>query len=108
LRSHINEDPGTHNFEVDNRQALYRILGDFFYAGAKDYDPKEIDSKKEVKGANDLAVDLPEKNVDFNKLALSLAESLPRDGTLPEKDAALWQVKRREQLKQSVAAKAFK
>src|SRR6185437_8941312 len=32
LRSHINDDPGTHNYEKDNRQAFYRMVGDFFYA----------------------------------------------------------------------------
>ena len=31
LRTHVNEDPGTHNYELDNRQALYRMLGDFFF-----------------------------------------------------------------------------
>jgi hypothetical protein len=31
LRTHVNHVPGTHNFELDNRQALYRMLGDFFY-----------------------------------------------------------------------------
>ena len=33
LRSHVNDDPGTHNYELDNRQAFYRMLGDFFYPG---------------------------------------------------------------------------
>jgi hypothetical protein len=108
LRSHVNDDPGTHNFGLDNRQALYRVLGDFFYADSKDYNAKEIDSKGEVKGAGDLAVELPEKNLDFNKLALALAEKLPRDGALPEKDAAKWQAARREKLRQIVASKEYK
>ena len=29
LRSHINETPGDHNFGLDNRQGLYRMLGTF-------------------------------------------------------------------------------
>lgn len=33
LRSHVNQEPGTHNYEIDNRQALYRMLGDFFFPG---------------------------------------------------------------------------
>src|SRR5207248_4644484 len=33
LRSHINYDPGTHNYEKDNRQAFYRMLRDHFYGG---------------------------------------------------------------------------
>jgi hypothetical protein len=39
LRSHVNDVPGTHNYEVDNRQAFYRMVGDFFYPGSKEFDP---------------------------------------------------------------------
>ena len=93
---------------LDNRQTLYRVLGDFFFADAKDYDAKEIESKGEVKSAKELAVELPEKNLDFNKLALLLAADLP-NGELPAKDeAAKWQTTRREKLRQIVAAKEYK
>ena len=27
LRSHVNEDPGTHNFERENREQFYKMLG---------------------------------------------------------------------------------
>ncbi len=60
LRSHVNDDPGTHNYEKDNRQAFYRMIGDFFYPGDKTYSGDEIPSDKEVKTAEDLAVDLPD------------------------------------------------
>src|SRR5256885_5993476 len=30
LRAHVNYDPGTHNFGLDNRQALYRMFRDQF------------------------------------------------------------------------------
>lgn len=30
LRSHVNSDPGTHNFEKDNRQVLYHMIGTHF------------------------------------------------------------------------------
>ena len=33
LRSHVNHVPGTHNFEQDNREQLYAMIGDFFYPG---------------------------------------------------------------------------
>jgi len=109
LRSHVNEDPGTHNFLVDNREALYRILGDFFFAEAKAYNPKEIDSKGELKSANDLAVELPEKNLDFNKLALLLAAELPRSGKMPEKaEIPQWQEGRRDKLAALLNAGEFK
>src|SRR5205814_486838 len=69
--------------------------------------PKEIESKGEVKGAGDLAVELPEKNLDFNKLALGLAEKLPRNA-LPDKDAAQWQKAQRGKLSEIVKAIEYK
>ncbi len=83
LRSHINDDPGTHNYEKDNRQAFYRMIGDFFYAGDKTYTSDEITSDKEVKSSEELAVDLPRRNADFNSLALDLAKSLPPRSRTP-------------------------
>jgi dienelactone hydrolase len=77
LRSHVNHDPGTHNFEKDNRQALYRMVGDFFFAGEK-FDPKEIPCDKEVKTAAELEVELPKDNATFNSLTQALAKDLPR------------------------------
>ena len=73
LRSHVNDDPGTHNYEIDNRQAFYRMVGDFFYPGSKEFDPKEIPSDKEVKTKQQLEVPLPAKNEDFHSLAMAIA-----------------------------------
>jgi hypothetical protein len=108
LRQHINNDPGTHNFELDNRQAFYRMLGDFFYPGDKRFDPKEIPSDKEVKSPEELCVPL-EKNQDFNTLATALAKDLPRDGTLPcDADAAkAWRLARSGRLRNLVRARDY-
>jgi dienelactone hydrolase len=78
LRSHVNDDPGTHNFERENREQFYKLIGDHFYAGDSSYDPTEIESEQEVKTAEELNVPLPENNLDFHKLALKLAAELPR------------------------------
>jgi acetyl esterase/lipase len=109
LRTHINDDPGTHNFEKDNRQALYRMIGDFFYAEDKKYRAEEIPSQKEVKSRQDLEVDLPERNADFNTLALELAKKLPRAAELPRERAAAekWQRMQREKLRDIVRAQDF-
>ena len=42
-------------------------------------------------------VAMPENNLDFNKLALSLCQHLPRDAALPQEAAAAtaWQQSRR-------------
>ncbi len=100
LKSHVNEDPGTHNYEVDNRQAFYRVLGEFFYPGDKDFNTLEIPSEDEIKTADELFIEIPDPNQDFNTLARGLAESLPRDGALPtDKPAAVdWQRERRAAL----------
>ena len=77
LRSHVNADPGTHNFERENREAFYKMLGDHFYAGDAAFDAKEIESQNEVKTAEELNVPLPEDNLDFHKLALAQMADLP-------------------------------
>ncbi|MBX3414604.1 MAG: hypothetical protein KF708_18095 [Pirellulales bacterium] len=76
LRSHVNHVPGTHNFERENREAFYQMLGDHFYAGDPAFNAAEIDSESEVKSAEELAVSLPEENLDFHKLAKNLMEGI--------------------------------
>jgi dienelactone hydrolase len=109
LRSHVNHDPGTHNFEQDNRQALYKMVGDFFFPDDKKYSADEIACKDEVKSKDDLSVEMPERNENFNSLALTLAKSLPRNADLPaEAEAARkWQQTAREKLRQVVKAKDY-
>jgi hypothetical protein len=79
LRSHINYEPGTHNFLLDNRQALYRMLGDHFYDASTSFRPEEIKSDGEVKTAEQLQVDLPKGNANFQTLAQDLIKRLPKE-----------------------------
>src|SRR5688500_16678130 len=88
LRTHVNDDPGTHNYEKDNRQAFYRMVCDHFYAGDQSYSADEIASDGEVKSKEALAVELPTPNADFNSLAVALAKGLPKDPELPSDKAA--------------------
>lgn len=109
LRHHVNLDPGTHNYERDNREHFYRMLGDFFYSADKDFHWQEISSDSEVKTAEQLQVDLPAENADFHKLAVNLSRELPRHPELPQqKDEILrWQRYKRNQLRQVVQAKHY-
>ncbi len=110
LRSHVNDDPpGKHNYEVDNRQQLYRMLGDFFSPGDEAFDATEIPSDDEVKDAETLAVELPEPNEDFHTLALQAAKGLPRNAELPgeKSEVAEWQAARRAKLAEIVRAKQY-
>jgi hypothetical protein len=55
-------------------------------------------------------VPLPEKNHNFNTLALELCKTLPRDGDLPTSDskADAWQTQRRTRLTELVKAKNYR
>jgi hypothetical protein len=79
LRSHENVDPGTHNYEIDNRQAFYQMVGDTLFKGDATFDAKEIVSDAELKTKEQLDVPLPAKNLDFHQLAIAAAKKLPRD-----------------------------
>jgi hypothetical protein len=109
LRWHNNHVPGTHNFEQENREVFYRMLGDNFFPGDAKFDAKEIPAETEVKKAEDLNVPLHADNLDFNKLALALAKSLPRGDSTPLSPAALgkWQQTQRGFLGGVVRAKHY-
>ena len=109
LHDHINHDPGTHNFEKDNREAFYRMLTKFFSAPGNELPPGEIDCQAEVKTAEQLSVPLPADNADFNKLASSLAKTLPRAAEPPADKSQLreWRAGRRRQLADIVRAKTY-
>jgi hypothetical protein len=100
LRTHVNESPGDHNFGKDNRQALYRMIGDFFYPDDPKFSADEIACDKEVKTKEALEVPLPANTFDMNSLAKALAKTLPRDGEWPTdaKAAAAWQGAKRQAL----------
>jgi hypothetical protein len=101
LRWHVNHVPGTHNFEKENREKLYAMIGDFFYSNDEQFARDEIPSESELKTAEELSVPLPDDNVDFHRLAQSLLADLPRDLALPtDKQAAeSWQRQNRDRLK---------
>lgn len=100
IRSHVNHVPGDHNFLQENREALYKAVGDYFFPGDAAFKPAEIDVTKEVRKADELHVDLPKGNATFNSEALRLAKALPRDGALPTdaEKAKAWQKDRRKAL----------
>ncbi|MEX2176469.1 MAG: family 16 glycoside hydrolase [Pirellulaceae bacterium] len=77
LHEHINYDPGTHNFERDNREALYKVIGQHWFADQPAYSGVEIECSGEVLSAERLAVELPAGNLDFQKLAEQLMKDLP-------------------------------
>jgi hypothetical protein len=100
LRAHVNHDPGTHNYLLDNRQAFYQFTSDFWSTPERPYNPKEIPSDVEVKTAEQLAVELPTENLDLQKIALMLSKDLPVTASRPEGGpTAEWANQRRNELR---------
>lgn len=77
FRAHINDDPGTHNYEIDNRQALYQLMADHWSRPGYVINPKEIPSISEIKTSEQLNVELPSGNLNFQTLAIKLSSDLP-------------------------------
>src|SRR3954468_7729175 len=79
LRWHVNDVPGTHNYEKENREQFYNMIEDFFFAG-KQVDWREIECSSELKTKEQLAVEMPAENEDFHSLAMKLSKDLPKKG----------------------------
>ena len=100
LRTHVNSDPGDHNFLLDNRQALYRMIRDQWYDGnEQEFAVEEISVEKELKNAEQLQVAMPTMNQDFHTLAVKLSESLPHTVARPSEKSAVEQWRKVEQEK---------
>ena len=99
LHDHVNYDPGTHNFERDNREAHYRVLKQHWFADQTDVSATEIECGREVRKSDDLAVELPPDNLDFQKLAERLMADLPATKAPHEaKELRSWQMATRAKL----------
>ena len=72
---HENVDPGTHNYQVDNRQTAYRFITKYFdLAGPED----EIPVDSEIKSMNELKVGLPTDNLTILGLQGISASNIQR------------------------------
>lgn len=76
LRWHENRDPGTHNYQLDNRMAAYDFFSRQFNLPAIKEDPA-IGS--EVKSYEQLEVGLPADNLTIVGLARKLADQVKRE-----------------------------
>jgi len=96
LRWYENIDPGTHNYQLDNRQQAYAFFSEHFHMPLI---TKEIPSDSEIFTPQQLAGHLPEGNLTIAGLARKLASELHRAAipAVGERDA--WMVSQREQLK---------
>jgi dienelactone hydrolase len=70
---HENYEPGTHNYQRENREALYRFLNSAFGLNASPVEDRITDG--EVRSYDDLVVGLPKDNLTILGLARQLARS---------------------------------
>ena len=73
LQWHENYQPGTHNYQRDNREALYQFLDSLF--GLEISPLEDADTDAEVRTYDDLVVGLPKDNLTILGLARRLANS---------------------------------
>ena len=80
---HSNLEPGTHNYDLDNRQRFYHFVDRHFFPEHAPSD-RELPTKGEIFTPEELYMGLPEENADFITLAEDLLEGIPRKSAPPE------------------------
>jgi hypothetical protein len=83
LAWHENFDPGTHNYQLDNRIQAYRFFTEHFHLPVAE---SEIFSDDEIRTPQELAIGVPADNLTILGLARKLLshlkrEPIPADGT---------------------------
>jgi dienelactone hydrolase len=82
LAWHENRDPGTHNYQLDNREQAYRFFSRAFRVGPIETDSP--DAAAEVRGYDELVVGLPEDNLTILDLARRIAGGFARPQEAPD------------------------
>jgi dienelactone hydrolase len=73
LAWHENRDPGTHNYQLDNRQQAYAFFTRYFNLPVS---AKEIPSGQEILSAEQLHIDLPAENLTVLGIARQFASKI--------------------------------
>jgi dienelactone hydrolase len=98
LEWYENENPGTHNYQIDSRQQSYRFFDRAFHLHANDQEDADTDSQ--LLSYADLAVGVPATNLTIVGLARQRAQSIHHDP--PPQAVAQWVQKQRQQLREVV------
>lgn len=91
LNWHENRDPGTHNYQLDNRTHAYRFFSSQFKLPPFE---EEADVASEIKPYEELRVGLPENNLTILDLARKMAGQISRPPLAS--DPAAYQVERNQ------------
>ncbi|HEX2523440.1 MAG TPA: prolyl oligopeptidase family serine peptidase, partial [Terriglobia bacterium] len=104
LAWHENHDPGTHNYQLDNRLQTYRFFSQHFKLPVIE---KEVPVDAEIKSYEELLVGLPENNLTILGLARKLAGQIQREPMPADASRrATWAASERDKLKRVVRYKA--
>jgi len=96
LRWYENIDPGTHNYQLDNRQQAYAFFSEHFHLAPV---VKEIPSDSEIFTPQQLAGHVPNDNLTTAGLAKKLASKIQRPAVPPVGEREAWMTSQRENLK---------
>jgi dienelactone hydrolase len=96
LAWHENQDPGTHNYQKDNRLQAYQFFGRHFKLPIPE---KELDADAEIKSYDELVIGLPKDNLTILGLAQKLGREIARPPVPTEAAGrSAWAVAERAQL----------
>lgn len=99
LAWHENRDPGTHNYQLENREQAYGFFSKHF---GLPVEASEIPSDDEIRSPQELAVALPPQNLTIAGLARKLADQITRPPIPVDGERASWILSQRELLKSVV------
>ncbi len=92
--------PGTHNYQMDNRQQAYRFFSANFKMPVLN---GEIYSDDEIRTSQELAIGVPADNLTFVTLARKLAQQIQREPSPKDRTAyQVWSKTEREKLESVV------
>ncbi len=96
---HENTDPGTHNYQLDNRQQSYDFFCKHFDLPC---DARELPVDDEIKSGEELVVGLPKDNLTILGLAKQIAAARRREPAPEGPDREAWARRARENLQSVV------
>jgi len=97
LNWYVNQYPGTHNYQRDNREQAYKFFGKYLQTPLNN---NEIFSDDEIRSYEDLAIGLPPENLTLLSLAQKIATTLHRS-PIPQVGASRdkWAAQKRDELR---------
>lgn len=98
LQWYDNQDPGTHNYQINSRERSYAFFDSAF--GINTSATEDPDTDTEVRPYSDLVVGLPKEKVTILGLAQSFAKSIHHD--VPARPDSAWVNSQRERLRDVV------